>query len=241
MDEDPTSDLSFYNELCHWDGFRNTTQFDLTQNSLESIPREFLEAIPATFFIELLSNLEEDDLEYLDPDDEVFTHAAFKIDFATPVKQYKGIKVCMSLELTTRNAREGNLSANLVTYSGMTASSMRSYSFPIDQSITVRQVLEAITSKRLQYFKFGFDPSENYCGCRDFAVQAFYHLQACGYVDPNVEAVFPEEPPVAAGLTAYDILGTGYSRDGMPFERPIDKGTFHQYTRVVEPYMKYRR
>ncbi|KAK6957970.1 hypothetical protein Daesc_000762 [Daldinia eschscholtzii] len=241
MDEDATSDLSFYNELCHWDGLRNTTQFDLAQNSLESIPREFLEAIPATFFIELLSILEEDDLEYLDPDDEVLTHASFKIDFATPVNGCKGIKVCMSLESVSTNTMEGNMTANLVTYSGMTQSSMRSYSFPIDQSITVRQVLETITNKGLQYFKFGMDLLGNFCGCRDFAVQAFYQLQARGYVDPNVEAVFPEEPPVAANLTAYDVLGTGYNRNGTSFDRPIDKGSFLQYTRVMEPYMKYRR
>ncbi|KAI1807553.1 hypothetical protein F4811DRAFT_549630 [Daldinia bambusicola] len=242
MDEDPQSDLSFLEELLNNPSVLHPDEarFDLTVNDLTIIPEHFLEAQCSKLYIEFLTNINGNDLELLDTDDEVNTHASLKVDFVEPVGEYMGFKATMELELAGARPRDGSLIVKLLPYFGTSISSIRSFSFGLRGSVTMLQIIDAMTSESLEHFRFGFDPDGDFCGCRDFTVQAIYQLRVRGYVDPGVQAVYSREPEIRDGLTAYDVLAMRFSYGGRPFECPVDKGEFLIYERVEEPYMKYR-
>lgn len=172
MDQDQDQQLDVtvdQEELREWSPPLTDSGFNLTTHGLECIPQELLDVECSKLYIEFLLQFMEPATEGPDSDNiAVTTHTVLKADFVTPHDQYKGVRIAMNLDTRDFYPELGVLGVQFRTYSGKTTSSIRTFVFPLHGSVKVGQILEAITSKRMQHFSFDYDANDKTCGCKNF-------------------------------------------------------------------------
>ncbi|KAI0852817.1 hypothetical protein F5Y00DRAFT_226154 [Daldinia vernicosa] len=156
-------------ELREWSPPFFDFGFNITKQGLACVPQELLDAECSKLYIEFL-------LQFLEPETEgpesekipVTAHTVLKADFMTPLGHYKGVRIAMDLDRQALCEESGVLGVKFRTYSGKTTSSIRTFAFPVIGSVTIGQMLETMTSKKMEHFEFDYDDDDHIHGCSDF-------------------------------------------------------------------------